>query len=48
MSKVIKLVFASGKNNVTTNIFTKVLSDVTHSKLTQTLLGARDVLPRGE
>ena len=46
-SKVVKLVFVSGKNNVA-DIFTKVLPHAAHSKLTQALLGARDVLPRGE
>ena len=46
-SKVVALVFVSGKNNVA-DIFTKVLPAAAHTKLTTLLLCARDVLPRGE
>ena len=44
---MVTLTFVSGKNNIA-DIFTKVLPAVAHAKLTQALLGAMDVLPRGE
>ena len=46
-SKVVSLVFVSGRNNVA-DIFTKVLAVASHARLTLALLCPGDVLLRGE